>query len=273
MRSPGSTVLTTPLIVSEPGQIAPVPRHVSGGSMDSEMTFPVRPDAYRATDLMMRPDDDLSSTKIPPSYLPYPSLAVNPSRGIQTARTYQVPLSNGGARTSTGFFASIGRKASLKRDRGLPHTPAPPSRVLTKRQQTTNNAPPRPQVNHAPAIPGGPRAAPGRVARSQTISIAPTPVEYIHQPQPEPLTRSESRRRSLGGRRASLFHRSTITAPIQPSLPPSNPEFDQQVDKLADLLPHADRKVLAAYLRRAGQDVLAIGQYLEDEKNGTLRSD
>lgn len=48
-------------------------------------------------------------------------------------------------------------------------------------------------------------------------------------------------------------------------------EFNRQVDKLAALLPKADRNVLAGYLRRAGQDILAIGQYLEDEKNGTLR--
>lgn len=55
--------------------------------------------------------------------------------------------------------------------------------------------------------------------------------------------------------------------------PQSNvdPEFIRQVDKLADLLPHADREVLAGYLRRSGQDILAIGQYLEDEKNGMLR--
>jgi hypothetical protein len=37
------------------------------------------------------------------------------------------------------------------------------------------------------------------------------------------------------------------------------------------LLPHADRSILTGYLMRAGQDVLAIGQYLEDEKNGALR--
>jgi len=51
------------------------------------------------------------------------------------------------------------------------------------------------------------------------------------------------------------------------------PEFLCQVDKLADLLPHADRNILSGYLRRAGQDILAIGQYLEDEKNGTLKVD
>ncbi|TFY59866.1 hypothetical protein EVJ58_g5508 [Rhodofomes roseus] len=81
-------------------------------------------------------------------------------------------------------------------------------------------------------------------------------------------------------RRPSLFARAKnhgqSQAPsgavvAQPALP--NPEFDRQVDKLADLLPHADREILAGYLRRAGQDILAIGQYLEDEKNGTLRRD
>jgi len=51
----------------------------------------------------------------------------------------------------------------------------------------------------------------------------------------------------------------------------SDPEFSRQVDKLSDLLPHADRAILAGYLHRAGQDVLAIGQYLEDEKNGTIQ--
>ncbi|THV05463.1 hypothetical protein K435DRAFT_850018 [Dendrothele bispora CBS 962.96] len=51
------------------------------------------------------------------------------------------------------------------------------------------------------------------------------------------------------------------------------PDFVRQVDKLHDLLPHAERQVLAGYLRRAGQDILAIGQYLEDEKCGRIRRD
>jgi len=49
-----------------------------------------------------------------------------------------------------------------------------------------------------------------------------------------------------------------------------HPEFTRQVDKLHDLLPHAERYVLAGYLKRAGQDMLAIGQYLEDEKLGRV---
>ncbi len=49
--------------------------------------------------------------------------------------------------------------------------------------------------------------------------------------------------------------------------------FNRQVDKLADILPHVDRTILAGYLKRAGKDILAIGQYLEDEKNGRVRRD
>jgi len=51
----------------------------------------------------------------------------------------------------------------------------------------------------------------------------------------------------------------------------ADPEFAQQVDKLKALMPNADRDVLAGYLRRAGQDLLAIGQYLEDERMGTIQ--
>jgi len=51
----------------------------------------------------------------------------------------------------------------------------------------------------------------------------------------------------------------------------ADPEFHEQVDKLVSVLPHVNRDVLAGYLRRTGQDMLAIGQYLEDEKNGTIR--
>jgi len=52
----------------------------------------------------------------------------------------------------------------------------------------------------------------------------------------------------------------------------ADPEFIRQIDKLSDLLPHVERDVLAGYLKRSGQDILAIGQYLEDEKNGTIRT-
>jgi len=78
-------------------------------------------------------------------------------------------------------------------------------------------------------------------------------------------------RSSTVARRPSLFdgRGSGITQPHNGLV--SGAEFDRQVEKLATLLPKADRNLLAIYLRRAGQDILAIGQYLEDEKNGALR--
>jgi len=71
-----------------------------------------------------------------------------------------------------------------------------------------------------------------------------------------------ARRPSLFGARGSAQKENSSISEV---------EFGRQVDKLAALLPKADRNVLAIYLRQTGQDIVAIGQYLEDEKNGTLR--
>lgn len=259
---------TSPSIPSEMGARTQ-PRHVSHGSVDSEATFPRRADTYTATDLTMRADEVIlpDSPLIP---VPYPTLVTSPPMRAQTTlpsttRTYQVPLSSGPSRT--GFFASIGRRASLRKG---PMSPPSPSRVLKKAQHASPPAPPaRPiQIHSTPTVRGGPRAPPHRLSRSQTISVAPAPDPVPESPQPVSITRSEttaSHRQSMSSRRPSLFHRS-----VAPPPPPSGADFERQVDKLADLLPHADRSVLAGYLRRAGQDILAIGQYLEDEKNGTL---
>jgi len=86
----------------------------------------------------------------------------------------------------------------------------------------------------------------------------------------------KSHRSNSINRRPSLFARRPspdATSSESASNFTEDPEFVSQVDKLADLLPQADRGVLAGYLRRAGSDLNAIGQYLEDEKNGTLRFD
>jgi len=47
-------------------------------------------------------------------------------------------------------------------------------------------------------------------------------------------------------------------------------QFHFLLDKFMHLLPQADRNVLAEYLRRSCQDILAVGKYPEDEKNGTI---
>ena len=51
-----------------------------------------------------------------------------------------------------------------------------------------------------------------------------------------------------------------------------DPDFTNQIDQLKALIPRADPNVLVGYLRRAGSDMLAVGQYLEDERMGVIRA-
>ncbi|CCL99172.1 uncharacterized protein FIBRA_01187 [Fibroporia radiculosa] len=262
---------------------APQPRHASRGSNASEQTFPTRPDAYSATDLSTRPIDVIPNT--PPPSLPYPSLAQarSPARSstlLMTSSRSLLPLS-GNKNSGGGFFSSIGRKTSTKKDR----SPVSPSRVLSKRNATTSTTT-RPavlQAATAPTVPGGPRAVPGRIQRAQTFSASASPSPKEPSPPPPAPSAPPPGRQSAAGRRPSLFARARgqgAPPQVQPQARtshtarppgPPDPDFERQVDKLADLLPHAERGVLAGYLRRAGQDILAIGQYLDDEKNGAVR--
>jgi len=83
------------------------------------------------------------------------------------------------------------------------------------------------------------------------------------------VSQAESDRDASLGQHPSLNDTRTLhnVIDIKP-----DPKFTEQVDKLAALVPQADRNVLAGYLRRAGSDMLAIGQYLEDERTGVVRS-
>ncbi|KAI0643746.1 hypothetical protein C8Q79DRAFT_1012304 [Trametes meyenii] len=275
-------------------------RHVSHGSLASQATFPIRADAYTATDLSTR-SIDIPSTA-PPSTLPYPSLAhagiTRPPTRTSTllsSPTKTLTLLPGTKGSGTGFFASLGRKTSVRREKGLSglaHSPQSPTKVLTKRPPAiaSSRSNPTPASGSssrdaplptAPVIPGGPRAAPGRIQRSKTYSVSASPPQSDASSSPPPpppsAPNSQAQRQSAVARRPSLFARARPThtsvghpAPMAMAM---DPAFQQQVDRLAAILPHADRAVLAGYLRRAGEDILAIGQYLEDEKNGTLRRD
>ncbi|KAI0773824.1 hypothetical protein C8Q74DRAFT_1368373 [Fomes fomentarius] len=293
---------------AEFGGMANSTRHVSHGSMASEMTFPIRADAYTATDLSTRPSDPPPTTA-PPAILPYPALAQvqlqRPAARSSTlilspTKSLQIPLP-GSKSSGTGFFASLGRKTSIRKDKGslLSHPTSSTTKVLTKQRPipiaTTQSLPPKTTPTPAtPSIPGGPRAAPGHIKRAQTYSVGPGPVlprepspaqapSTSNNPSqsaaPPPIT--SQRQSVVPPRRPSLFARArpghASVIPTGSKSAPTNmamdSAFERQVDRLADLLPHADRSVLAGYLRRAGEDILAIGQYLEDEKNGTLRRD
>ncbi|KAJ7638574.1 hypothetical protein FB45DRAFT_1023352 [Roridomyces roridus] len=243
-------------------------RHVSRSSMQSEATFPRRPDAMVATDLSTKPADIAPTAPT----IPYPALSprgtganVLPSSMRMLGATSPTPSSKAGT-----FFSSLGRKSSMsKKERPNPMAlalgSATTTRLVKPPPAVKNN--PRPVVlTNAPVVPGGPRAPPNRAMRTQSImagspfsSNASMSVSDHMSRRPSLFTPSTS---------SSSEARSTVSGASRGS-----PDFDRQVDKLADLLPQADRTVLAGYLRRCGQDIVAIGQYLEDEKNGTLRRD
>ncbi|KAF8901659.1 hypothetical protein CPB84DRAFT_1777139 [Gymnopilus junonius] len=247
----------------------PQPRQTSRASMMSEVTFPIRPDASTATDLSQGAYRDITPPGLPPA-LPYPSLAMNPPRsqparsnssvGSGTPPSSLRSLAPTPSTKGAGFFASLGRKASLSRKDRLivnissPGTGSPASAKLAPKTSVSTVNISRPIViTNPPTVPGGPRA-PRRPQRSQTFTTSASPSSF-----PD--------REGQLGRRPSLFNITLDTViDIQP-----DPAFVRQVDQLAALLPHADRDVLAGYLRRAGQDMLAIGQYLEDERMGTIR--
>ncbi|KAF9780289.1 hypothetical protein BJ322DRAFT_331530 [Thelephora terrestris] len=275
----------------------PEERKVSRDSFESGTTFPMRPDAYTATDLSMKTNDfptrveDLV-TKAP--VLPYPSLAPMTRSMTQNStftsppssmKSLPIPLPLSASKSTGGFFSSIGRKASIRKDREK--GPPSPGKTLAKRTET----PPQqksiqlPQTS-TPHVVGGPRAIPGR-----SHSIVAQPV-----PRPDDQKRVDPKRRStVSGKRPSLYPPPPNKSMPPPSntnahnahhvsMPPTshqqgqNPgqimppdaQFNVQLDKLVHLLPRADRNVLAGYLRRSGQDILAVGRYLEDEKNGTI---
>jgi len=245
-------------------------RNISESSTGSEVTFPRRPDAYLATDLSTPPSGDSSPPNAPPP-LPYPALAAAPHSGANRASTMMTSSSTSSGRSLTSptsytkspasFFTSLGRKTSLKKDKGAASTAPVIGRVLSRSPPRSEPAPRPVVIPSAPSVPGGPRAPPHRMQRSQTIVVSP------QSPSNTPVPHRSS---TVVQRPSQLSGRNTLSergSPIDPD------EFAHQVDKLSALLPKADRTVLGGYLRRAGQDVLAIGQYLEDEKNGILRHD
>ncbi|KAG5654074.1 hypothetical protein H0H81_007800 [Sphagnurus paluster] len=259
-----------PAVVFSSHNFTPQPRHTSRASMISEITFPRRPDASTATDLSVKTQDLIPTT---PPALPYPSLAnqlMYPTRSSSVASgnsslrslTSSAPTS----KTPGGFFASLGRKASMNSAKKPLLTPSnnSPARLLTK-SPPTPITPRTITLTNVPSVPGGPRAAPHhRAARSQTIMTTANPFNS----NPSALFPEHSE--GLG-RRPSLYDINSYAEPPVVEIVP-DPEFVRQVDKLVHLLPDANREVLAGYLRRAGQDILAIGQYLEDEKNGTIKA-
>ncbi|KAG2077673.1 hypothetical protein BDR04DRAFT_1088775 [Suillus decipiens] len=266
-RAPAKTTARVPSTHSPRTQT----RNISESSTGSEVTFPRRPDAYLATDLSTPPSGDSSPPNAPPS-LPYPALASAPRNGPNRASTMIASSSSSSGRSLTSstslnkspgsFFASLGRKTSLKKDnKGVALTAPVLGRAMSKSPQRQEPNPRPMTIPNSPSVPGGPRAPPDRMQRSHTVVLSP---------QSQSNGTGHHRSNTVIQRPSQLSGRHTFSERGSPTDPD---EFARQVDKLAALLPKADKTVLGGYLRRSGQDILAIGQYLEDEKNGTLRHD
>nr|GAT53889.1 predicted protein [Mycena chlorophos] len=249
----------------------PQPRHVSHGSVKSQATqatFPLRADAMVATDLTTRAIDIAPATGPP---LPYPALSPRSVASALPANMRMLAVSPG----KTGFFSSLGRKGSVnKRSDTKPvgfslGTAATTTRLVKSPPPASRAAPSPPVVaiSSTQSVPGGPRAPPNRALmnlsraqKTQSISppFSPNAASVAAARRPSLFTPTNSSSSSSTGNSSDHGNKRVL---------------DNQIDRLQDLLPHAERGVLAGYLRRAGQDMLAIGQYLEDEKNGTLRRD
>ncbi|KAF9263658.1 hypothetical protein L218DRAFT_1077181 [Marasmius fiardii PR-910] len=261
------------------------PRKTSHGSTISEATFPRRPDASTATDLMIPSTISNSSSMSPTSAaprLPYPSLATKSHSG-EKVRLFGHLTSPTASRGTGGFFASLGRKASINRHRGgssdSGHSTTGKTRLTKPRPDggasvnVNGNTISSPvSVNASHSIPGGPRAPP---ARAKTLMLSPSPSP--NKGHFDAGSGSESGSATVG-RRPSMYNLSSSSVSdsghgIPRREKEEDPSFNAQVNKLADLLPYVEKTVLAGYLRRAGHDILAIGQYLDDEKNGCVRGD
>src|SRR5579863_6176761 len=95
---PGSskTRLVPPSPQNSETSLAPRPRHTSRASISSEVTFPLRADAWIATDLSQREIDTVPSPNVPPPALPYPALAGSTTAtGSQSSHVSSHSLSAG----------------------------------------------------------------------------------------------------------------------------------------------------------------------------------
>lgn len=213
---------------------------------------------------MSKPGADAPSSMTAPPSLPYPSLAQGigirrrGSKNFSVDSPFLVSPTQSSRTLGGGFFASIGRKASLRKDRTLPlpvsptkqsHTLLQPLQQHQQHQQQQQNSRVI-KLEHAPTLPGGPRAPPRSAHRSSTL---------IYSRKLEDSSSSLlSKRHSVSPGRRSVDSNSN-----------SNSSLDRRLEMMGDLLPSVDKPVLSAYLRRAQNNdpMTAISDYLEDAKN------
>ena len=296
-------------------------REVSNGSVASEMTFPIRPDAYVATNLSSPSDG--SPMNGPPPNIPYPGLAQN--AGVRNTikrpqRTNSQPGPKGlnsmgslrgpPASKSNGFFSSLGRKASLKKQHpGVPANPSGLAALVSRPNHINLDGglpPPVPIKLNAPTLMGGPRPAPHKRSTAIADRGPPPPPPADDQlisedsiPEEDSVGEMESFAGHTNDDDRSSMHSASVAHSFYTDGSPMHPpglvpksslsyrshghgraatadedpdaEFAANLEKVTDVLPHVDRETLALYLRKAGgEDMRAIGTYLEDERKGVV---
>ncbi|KAG8919276.1 hypothetical protein FRC01_001367 [Tulasnella sp. 417] len=306
----------------------PKPRNVSHGSEATEATFPIRADAYVATELSSR---NHSPPRGPPANLPYPGVVQNVGiRPSATMRSLPTTSSNGGGgthaysnsmrslkgpkMTGTGFFASIGRRTSIKKER-----PPIGTGIGSQNGQNRPQVPlpiavmPRPPQLGVGTVVGGPRPPPPRAggpvrhnsllegrsrisndggsnrssplleartidghemmsgtAEEETSTIGHGTEDFDTTSLRSAPTYVQSNFTGSTSSGADLLPRSSLSYRTAGRTDATS-MFSVNLDKVSDVLPHVDRRILAAYLKRAsGDDMKAIGKYLEDERNGVV---
>jgi hypothetical protein len=223
-------------------------RRISHSSATSEMTFPLRADAYVATDLTPSGHEESVISTDPPSEIPYPFLLqgmnrtgwASPESPKEIHGSFFTSTTKKGSKKSTGISGCLTSLAGL----------GPVTNKLVRSQPV----PPQPRPVNLPPAPlaGGPRSRPLRtpsVIGNRTAMHFASPGDSSFR-----LSRSPS----------------LPTSTSKGSVTLTSEDFKKQVDRLADVLPHVDRKLLEGYLKHSGQDILAIGQFIEDEKQGSI---
>ncbi|WVO20086.1 uncharacterized protein IAS62_001376 [Cryptococcus decagattii] len=227
-----------------PFEYTPHPRNVSTGS-----EFPMRADSYTAREISQRVMDPADQPTALPPNLPYPQLQLqlqlhaqsNPNH-IQPQPLLSFPRRAGGLKPSQSMqsvssFTSISNIRNIRKTQSRsgsgPHTP----------RTVASPMGPRP-LGQRGTFAGNLPPLPGRASLDTGLS------RITSSPPPA----------------------ATSTPPPAAAKDDNNDNSGEDVMYMADVLPFVEKSILRGYLKTHGGDQMrALGAYLEDERNGAVR--
>ncbi|RXK41386.1 hypothetical protein M231_01291 [Tremella mesenterica] len=257
------------------------PRQISSGS-----EFPMRADATTAREISARlidPDDHPTSL---PANLPFPQLQHQYQSSLKSSISMQnVNVNNSQSNNKKGGFLSSIRKGGGKKEstslgpptgsvakkdiRGLPiSAPNTNSNTNTNTKSKSADSPTGGvRMIGSFSTPMGPRGPRGSFTPPPNMDKSITNISGPRGSLDTSLSRiTGGGRRSVDGGRigkGSMPVKNTLSLPL---------EKEEEVGQMQDILPNADKGVLRLYLSKYGEQMIAIGAYLEDEKRGRLMS-